>query len=52
MTIIATQLISERNLQARRASNILLSENAWSFAEGAEKLASIAIVKSLKMKIR
>jgi len=48
MTIIATQLVSERNLHARRTSNILLAENAWSFAEGAEKLASIAIVKSLK----
>jgi len=48
MTIIATQLIAERNLHARRTSNVLLAENAWSFAEGAEKLAAIALVKSLK----
>ena len=48
VTIISTQLITERNLQARRTSNIILAENAWQFAVGAETLAGIALVKSLK----
>ena len=48
VTIIATQLITERNLHARRSSNILLADNAWEFAVGAETLAGIALVKSLK----
>ena len=48
VTIIATQLITERNLNARRTSNILLADNAWQFALGAETLAGIALVKSLK----
>ncbi len=48
MVIIATQLVAERNLHARRTSNIILSDNAWEFALGAEKLAAIALVKSLK----
>ena len=48
ITIIATQLVTERNLHARRTSNILLADNAWQYALGAEMLAKIAIVKSLK----
>lgn len=48
VTIISTQLITERNLQARRTSNIILTDNAWQFAMGAETLAGIALVKSLK----
>ena len=48
VTIIATQLITERNLHARRTSNIILADNAWQFALGAETLAGIALVKSLK----
>jgi general secretion pathway protein K len=48
ITIIATQLVTERNLHARRTSNILLADNAWQYALGAEILAKIAIVKSLK----
>lgn len=48
VTIIATQLVTERNLHARRTSNIIMADNAWQFALGAEKLASIAITKSLK----
>ena len=48
VTIIATQLVTERNLHARRTSNIILADNAWQFALGAETLAGIALVKSLK----
>jgi len=48
VTIIATQLVTERNLHARRTSNIILADNAWQFALGAETLARIAIAKSLK----
>lgn len=48
VTIIATQLVTERNLHARRTSNILLADNAWQYALGAETLATIAISKSLK----
>lgn len=48
VSIISIQLITERNLHARRTSNIIMADNAWHFALGAETLASIAIVKSLK----
>ena len=48
ISIISAQLISERNLQARRTSNIILADNAWHFALGAEILAKIVITKSLK----
>ena len=48
ISIISAQLISERNLQARRTSNIILADNAWHFALGAEVLAKIVITKSLK----
>ncbi|MCP3673794.1 MAG: type II secretion system minor pseudopilin GspK [Gammaproteobacteria bacterium] len=48
VTIIATQLVTERNLQARRTSNIILADNAWQFALGAETLAGIGLVNSLK----
>jgi len=47
-TIVATQLVTERNLHARRVSNIILADNAWEFALGAETLASIVLAKSLK----
>ena len=50
ITIISTQLVTERNLQARRTNNILLSDNAWEFAIGAEILAKIVLIKSLKDK--
>jgi general secretion pathway protein K len=48
VSIIATQLVTERNLHARRTSNILLADNAWQFALGAEMLGGIALVESLK----
>jgi general secretion pathway protein K len=48
ISIISAQLISDRNLQARRTSNIILSDNAWHYALGAEVLAKIVIAKSLK----
>ncbi|MFT5450641.1 MAG: general secretion pathway protein K [Enterobacterales bacterium] len=48
ISIISAQLISERNLQARRTSNIILADNAWHFALGAEILAKIVIKKSLE----
>ncbi len=48
VTIIATQLVTERNLHARRTSNILLADNAWQFALGAETLAEIVLAESLK----
>jgi len=48
VTIIATQLVTERNLHARRTSNILLADNAWEFALGAETLAGIVLAESLK----
>ena len=47
-TIVATQLVTERNLHARRTSNIILADNAWEFALGAETLAGIVLAKSLK----
>ncbi|MCP3668349.1 MAG: type II secretion system minor pseudopilin GspK [Gammaproteobacteria bacterium] len=47
-TIVATQLVSERNLHARRTSNIILADNAWEFALGAETLAGIILAKNLK----
>ena len=47
-TIVATQLVTERNLHARRTSNIILADNAWEFALGAETLAGIVLTKSLK----
>jgi len=46
-TIVATQLVTERNLHARRSSNIILADNAWEFALGAETLAGIVLAKSL-----
>jgi len=49
-TIVATQLVTERNLHARRTSNIILADNAWEFALGAETLAGIVLAKSLKNK--
>jgi len=48
ISIISAQLISERNLQARRTANIILADNAWHFALGAELLAKIVIKESLK----
>ena len=48
ITIISTQLLSERNLHSRRTSNIILSDNAWHFALGAETLAKIVLTKGLK----
>ena len=47
-TIIAIQLISMRGIYNQRAQNIVLSENAWGYAVGAETLARIAIDQSLK----
>ncbi len=47
-TIVATQLVTERNLHARRTSNIILADNAWEFALGAETLAGIILAKNLK----
>ncbi len=49
-TIMVTQLLIERNLHARRTSNIILADNAWEFALGAETLAGIILAKSLKDK--
>ncbi|MCP4272599.1 MAG: type II secretion system minor pseudopilin GspK [Gammaproteobacteria bacterium] len=48
--IVASQLITERNLHARRTSNIILADNAWEFALGAETLAGIILTKNLKNK--
>ncbi len=48
VTIIATQLVTERTLHARRTSNVLLSDNAWQYVLGAETLASIVLIKNLK----
>lgn len=47
-TIIATQLISMRNMFSYRTQNVLLAENAWGYAVGAENLAKIALHQALK----
>lgn len=47
-TVIAIQLISMRGIYYQRAQNIVLSENAWGYAVGAETLARLAIDQSLK----
>jgi general secretion pathway protein K len=48
VTIVATQLIAERGLHARRTSNQILADNAWDYALGAETLARIGLVELFK----
>ena len=48
VSIVATQLIAERNIHARRTANLLLYDNAWSYALGAEELARIGLVELFK----
>ncbi|PCJ49385.1 MAG: hypothetical protein COA74_05870 [Gammaproteobacteria bacterium] len=48
ISIISVQLITERNIQARKTNNIILADNAWHFARGAEILAKVVIIESLK----
>lgn len=48
ISLIATQLVSVRNLYSHRTQNMLMADNAWGYAVGAESLAKIAIHQSLK----
>ena len=48
VTLIATQLVTMRNLYSHRTYNIILSESAWGYVVGAEQLAKIALHQSLK----
>lgn len=48
VTLIATQLVSMRSIYGYRTQNIIMAENAWGYAVGAEALAKIALVQALK----
>lgn len=48
VTIIATQLITLRGIYSHRTQNVLLAENSWGYAVGAETLARLALHESLK----
>ena len=48
VTLIATQLVTMRSIYGYRTQNIIMAENAWGYAVGAEALAKIALVQALK----
>ena len=48
VTLIATQMVSMRGLYSHRTQNMILADNAWGYAVGAETLAKIALNQSLK----